>query len=627
MNSYLKKLLSIGAATVLTMSSLTSVTYAQTPSDVTIAQGAGDTITKNASFSSDVDPNLQISVDVVMKIQNKSELERYINNTVTPGNFLYRKYIDVTAFRTLFAPRPSQIALLTLYLNSFGIKSKIYSDNLIITATGTAAQINKAFGVELKNASYKGKSFHASKTQPKLPKNIADNILCVLGLSDYSSYASNIAKIPSSLKLKGNSSGPLALNPSDLIKHYDVSPLYEKGSNGANQNIGIVTLAEFNPTDAYSFWKQEGITTSQDRIKVTDVDGGSGTAGADETTLDVEQSGALAPGAGINVYVGPNSDPGFIDTFAKAINDNKCHQISVSWGLSESILEYLAATGEETNQYAEAFNQLYMQAAAQGISMFAAAGDAGAYDTTRNSTPSYELAVDNPADSPYITAAGGTTLPWQGTFSTGVTAKVEKERAWGWDYLYPVLDSFGFYKNGELGNYFVGGGGGFSKEFSTPNYQKGVSGVNSFSAIQQWIASNQQGPLLLNVTRNSNPTLITGKYSGRNVPDISMAADPFTGYNVYIDGQMTSIGGTSIVAPQLAGLCALINNHNNTQVGFWNPQIYKFAQHPNSPLNPLNDTGSDNDNIYYTGTKGTVYNQATGLGIPDVAKLAEHFGK
>lgn len=624
MNRSKLKMLAMSAALFITMSSFSTITYADTQNNVALAQGAADTVTSKASFFGDLDPSTNVTVDIVMKIQNHSSLESYIKSTVNTKSPNYRHYLSVDAFKKNFAPKASEINALTNYLASFGIKTTVYQNNLVITATGTVAQINKAFSVELEHASYKGKSFHATKKQPKLPKKVANNILCILGLSNYSSYSTETEKIPTGLK-PASATGALSLNPSDLIKHYNASSLYNNGANGRNQTIGIITLAEFNPSDAYSFWNLEGIKTNPNRIKVTDVDGGSGTDGADETTLDVEQSGALAPAANVNVYVGPNTDPGFVDAFANAITENKCHQISVSWGESESIVSYLASTGQETSQYAEAFNQLYMEAAAQGISMFAAAGDSGAYDSEKSA--SYELSVDEPADSPYITAAGGTTLPWQGTFKTGATSSVTKERAWGWDYLYPVLDSYGLYSSGKLDDYFTGGGGGFSKQFATPYYQEGISGVNTFTGVQQWVGSNPQGPLLLNVTRQTTPTTLTGTGSGRNVPDIAMDADPYTGYNIYIDGQMSSIGGTSIVAPQLAGICALINDNNKTQVGFWNPQIYKFAKSKNSPLNPLTDTGTSNDNIFYTGTKGTIYNQATGLGTPDITKLAASFGK
>lgn len=624
-----KNILSIVTAGALVLGMIPGFASADGASTQAIPQGTGEAILQNASYFGDLDPSTKITIDIVMKIQNKNELARYINETTSSTSHHFRQYLGVKQFKAKYAPNKGQINAITHYLRDFGIKSTVYPDQLIITAEGTVGQFNKAFDVDIKKAKFKGKSFHATKKQPKAPKNIAKNILAILGLSDYSNFSTNIVKRPVPLK-ESAPQGPLSLDPSDLIKHYNVQPLYDKGAKGQGQTIGIVTLAEFNPEDAYEFWKQEGIKTKPNRIKVHDVDGGSGWDGYDETTLDVEQSGALAPEAGIDVYVGPNTDAGFVDAFAKAINDNKAQQISVSWGLSETAIIDSVNQKVESPEYAEVFNQLYMQAAAQGISMFAAAGDAGSYDATR-SPGSYQLSVDNPADSPYITAAGGTTLPWQTTTSTGVKVSVNQERAWGWDYLYNFFDSLGFNNpDGWARYYFSGGGGGFSTLFDTPDYQKGVSGINTYTAVKQWAPSDD----FLTVSRIA-PTIVKGKGSGRNLPDLSMDADPYTGYNVYVsdpgdpgsNGEWAAYGGTSFVAPQLNGLSALINSANHTKIGFWNPQIYRFAKQKSSPFTPLNASGADNDNLFYTGTEGTIYNQATGLGVPNVAALAEHFGK
>jgi kumamolisin len=86
--------------------------------------------------------------------------------------------------------------------------------------------------------------------------------------------------------------GPL---PQDLVSHYDVQPLYDKGATGAGQTIGIVTLADFNEQDAYDFLNQMGINVKPSRITKVNVDGGSDWNSYDETSLEVEQSGALAP--------------------------------------------------------------------------------------------------------------------------------------------------------------------------------------------------------------------------------------------------------------------------------------------------------------------------------------------
>lgn len=622
-------MLSVVAAGTLLLGAAPSLASAHTSKVQSIPQGTGSAVLQNANYFGDLDPNTKMTVDIIMKLHNKKALQHYINETVTPGAHKYRKYLNTHQFKAKYGAHPNEVKAVTHYLRKFGISSKVYDNNLVITATGTVDQFNKAFSVDIKKAKFNGKRFHATKKQPKAPQEVADHILAILGLSDYSDFKSLAVKRPVSIKQKGHSpKGPLSLEPKDLIKHYNVQPLYDKGAKGQGQTIGIVTLADFNPEDAYSFWKKEGIKVKPNRIKVTDVDGGSDWNGYDETTLDVEQSGALAPMSNINVYVGPNTDPGFVDAYAKAINDNKAKQISVSWGLSETAIIDSVKQKVESPEYAEVFNQLYMQAAAQGISMFAAAGDAAAYDATR--TPgTFQLSVDNPADSPYVTAAGGTTLPWHTTTNTGVKVSVDKERAWGWDYLYKYFDSLGYNNpEGWAKKYFSGGGGGFSTFFATPDYQKGVPGVNSYTAVKQWEPSSDYTSV-----NRVTPKIVKGTGKGRNMPDVSMNADPYSGYKVYVsdpgkpgsNSKWAVYGGTSFVSPQLNGLTALINSAYHTQVGFWNPQIYQFAKEKDSPFKPLNTTGLTNDNLFYTGTKGTVYNQATGLGVPDVASLADHF--
>jgi kumamolisin len=617
-------------SSMMLLSAIPSVSHAQTTTSVKVQQ-AGNPL--NASVMGDLPGDTQVTVDLVFKIHNKGKLERFIQGSTTPGNKNYRKYLSVDDFRQQYGATDESIKQVTQYLKSFGISTSVYPNNLIVTAKGTADAFNKAFNVNLKKESYKGKVFHGTKDNPTLPASIGNELLCILGLSDYSGFTSHSVKQPVTDSSVPN--GPLNLNTKDLVNQYHVQPLYDKGASGAGQTIGIVTLADFNTDDAYTYWNKAGITVKKDRITKTNVDGGSGWDGYDETSLDVEQSGALAPQADIHVFVGPNTDSGFADAFATAINENKSQQISVSWGESETAVNYFSQLKEEAPQYAEVFNQLFMQAAAQGISMFAAAGDEGAYDAARQFGESSggpgatTLSVDTPADSPYITAAGGTTLPFHFHSSTyNVDITNSKERAWGWDYLFPYFDARGLNTpDNWTARYLAGGGGGFSKIYETPFYQQGVPGVNTYTAVKQWTENSDKS----SVTRDASPSIVTGTGNGRNLPDISMDADPYTGYQVYFsdaggpgqNARYATYGGTSFVAPQLAGLSALINSANGTQAGFWNPQLYRFAVGKQSPLHPLNDSSANNDNGFYTGTPGTVYNQATGLGTPDVAALAD----
>ncbi|ORN38926.1 hypothetical protein FAM23282_01963 [Lentilactobacillus parabuchneri] len=74
----------------------------------------------------------------------------------------------------------------------------------------------------------------------------------------------------------------------------------------------------------------------------------------------------------------------------------------------------------------------------------------------------------------------------------------------------------------------------------------------------------------------------------------------------------------------MAGANAVMNSGRDTPLGFWNPQIYKFATESDSPFNVLDDA-DNNNNLYYTGQPGKLYNQATGLGTINFDKLFSKF--
>jgi subtilase family serine protease len=79
------------------------------------------------------------------------------------------------------------------------------------------------------------------------------------------------------------------------------------------------------------------------------------------------------------------------------------------------------------------------------------------------------------------------------------------------------------------------------------------------------------------------------------------------------------------VAPQLNGSAAVIDSYVGHRVGFWNPSIYGFAEVGGSPFTTLQHAGTTNDNVFFTGTAGDVYNEATGLGTPNLTALAKLF--
>jgi subtilase family serine protease len=237
------------------------------------------------------------------------------------------------------------------------------------------------------------------------------------------------------------------------------------------------------------------------------------------------------------------------------------------------------------------------------------------------------LSVDDPAANPYITAGGGTTLPGTQIYeinATGqlVTVNIPHERVWSWDYLVPLCDDLG-YDPIDCGIFPVGGGGGVSVLFPVPGYQQGQSGLRTSEPKQSLVDETQSPPQTLYT--------LPARYAGRNLPDISFNADPNTGYLILYTsdqsgfGEIDFIGGTSFVAPQLAGVTALVDGVAGGRVGLLNFPLYELASWGAlySGRSPAARDITKGNNEYYKAAAG--YDQATGLGVLDVANFAALF--
>ncbi|MFC6180038.1 S53 family peptidase [Lactiplantibacillus daowaiensis] len=585
---------------------------------------------KSSSSKTKVSKSKTEVIDIVLKPRNSSALSKYSYATVNPKSASYHKYLTPAEFGKQYGQSTKTLNTIKAYLKKHNLSYKVYGGNLVIRATGKVSNINKAFGVTLVKVKVKGKTYQTHTQQAKVPSSFKGKINAVLGLSSYGKYKSNLTTAHSS---KGQLSVDQTTQPQKFANQYKLDKLYEQGLTGKGQRIAILSFANFHPADAAYYWKKEGIPGSQSNITRYNIDGGSSWTGYNETTLDVEQAGAVAPDAKLDVYLAPQTDTGMINALATIVAKNNASQLTTSWGQSEGTLLSAISQGAETSAYAKAFNTIFQQAAVQGISTFAATGDNGAYDSILDNAGSYrtDKTVDFPADSAYVTALGGTTLPFTSSYtlgSTKVKVDVKTERAWGSDYLYNRFDKsyYSSYQD-RMDDYFSGGGGGFSRlNKTTPAFQRTLigDGVNTFAAVNLWQLSNSS------LTRTSKTTYTTGTGTGRNVPDLAFNADPNTGYDLYLSSAKTVgkspkwyvSGGTSVVAPQVAAANAVMNSGLSSRIGYWNPQIYRLAKTSSSPFTPLTSK-TDNTNLYYTGQPGKRYNQATGLGTANFKTLFE----
>ncbi|RYE02123.1 MAG: peptidase S53, partial [Sphingobacteriaceae bacterium] len=274
---------------------------------------------------------------------------------------------------------------------------------------------------------------------------------------------------------------------------------FPTGVTGKGQCIGIIELGGgYKTADITNYFKSLGL--KKPTVKAVLVDGGknaptTANSADGEVLLDIEVAGAVAPEAKIVVYFAPNTDQGFLDAITTAVHDTTNKPSVISISWGSAELNW-------TQQALTNFNEAFKAAALLGVTICAAAGDNGSSDGVTDG----KVHVDFPSSSPYILACGGTRL------LTDANGKITSETVW-----HAASDS--------------ATGGGVSDFFPLPDYQ----------------------------TNANVPASLSTKFKGRGVPDVAGAADPSTGYKVLVDGQQFVIGGTSAVAPLMAGLIALIN--------------------------------------------------------------------
>ena len=580
---------------------------------------------------------------VSLAVRNAAALDAFVAAVGNPASPSFRQFITPSQFAATYGQTPAAVAQVVSWLQAQGFTiDDVNANNLFVSVTGTNAQIAATFGAPVHAYSLQGATWQAPAGATAVPAAIAGIVADVAGLSDRVVYRPHHSLVPNTGALAGDvpslataapaaaggapASGPGSYTVLDFAQKYNVNPLYAKGLTGAGKTIGIATLASYSQADAYAYWSALGLNVSQTRITDVKVGKGAsagygpGTEGAGETTLDVEQSGGIAPGANIRVFVAPNTSSGFLQAFSNPITENKVDVLSISWGGIE--IAYSA-------QQLAAFDTVFKQAAAQGIPIIAASADSGAFDVNANYPMpdcTSMLTVDFPAASPLVLAAGGTTLPNVTMHAHGAVT-VAAERAWGWDYMHDYITAnFGAaYGTGlYYSSYFgVGAGGGVSVKYALPAWQSGLAGVQKSAPGQALLCSatalgQPAGPDLLVGT-------LPGNFVGRNVPDVALDADPYSGYSEYFNKAWTvGGGGTSFVAPQLNGILTLITQGLPGRIGQINPQLYAAFKAKGYAADSPFKAIVAGDNEYWKSVNS--YNPATGLGSLDVSALATALG-
>jgi kumamolisin len=377
--------------------------------------------TSNSKLLAHATTNQTISLAVGLNLRNQAGLASYLQQITTPHSPLYHHYLNAATFAALYAPLPSSEAAVIDYLRSQGFTiTATYPNRLLVDARGTVRQAEQAFQVQINNyQGQTGQHFFANAGAPSLPSSLAPFVASVAGLDNLVKYSrspiansqlhpalsrSNASSNALACPQPGAATIPTSYTPSQIATAYDFTKLYNNGSLGEGQTVGLLELDGYSSNDIALYTSCFGGKNTQ--IQTIPIDGynGAARANAAEVELDMEMVLGLAPRlASLRVYEASISSlSAYNDAWARIVND-ATPVVSTSWVFCEEG----AGVANEIQQE----NIFFQAAAAQGQTILAASGDLGAtgcYDpqTGANTNP----AVDDPASQPYVTCVGGTTL-------------------------------------------------------------------------------------------------------------------------------------------------------------------------------------------------------------------------
>ncbi|MET3567182.1 subtilase family serine protease [Leifsonia sp. 563] len=547
-----------------------------------------------------------VDLRVYLPWQNASAAAQTALAVSTPGSSSYRKFLTPQAFRQQFAPSQSSVVAVQQFLRGAGFTIvDTPSNNRYVSAEGTVAQAQNAFGVTLGEYSAYGTTLRAPESAVTVPASLAGIVESVAGLDQGASliqptstdgngngnspkqnhgapsvgfragqpcslwYGEKTVAMPNA-PAYGTSTKPIApcgYTPAQVRGLYGLDQV---AANGSGQTVAFVG-ANASPTLVQDVTKYSSLHNLP-APKITQLVAPGVYKHPDtpqqvpgdyygEETLDAEAIHTTAPGADLLYVASANARQDFDASVNHIVDKHLASILSISYGFA----------GEAVPQgFVNSLNNTFIEAAATGVGVFVSSGDSGD-EVGSFGTPT----VDFYADSPWVTAVGGSSAsvvptaapsglsysaiddPASPLNNTGWKRSFEVGWETGLDAVNPTatdhMSGAPYELDGTLasplpGTFNGGGGGGVSRLFAQPAYQAAA----------------------------------VGAAAGRLVPDISALADPNTGLLVgqtqtfsngtYYDEYR--IGGTSVAAPLTAGIAAVANQVAGAPLGFLNPRIY-----------------------------------------------------
>jgi hypothetical protein len=558
---------------------------------------------------------------MLLVLQRSSEqqaaLQKLMREQLSRDSSSFHKWLTPQQFGQQFGPADADLEVVKSWLAAHGFRDiKPAAGGTAIEFSGTVGQVRGAFQTEIHRFLVDGEAHQANVSDPQIPAALAPIVVGIASLNNFPSksmrheagaftWTREGGVVP---QFTGASGQFYALGPADFAKIYNVP----SSLNGAGSKIAIVGVSDINVQDVNDFRTLFGLPANVPNIihngPSPGVNGAEG-----EADLDVEWSGAVASGAQIDYVVSEGTltaDPIVLSSLY-VIDNNSDDILSVSFGSCEQSL----GTGGNA-----LLQQLWEQAAAQGITVTVSAGDAGSAgcdDFHTQASATAGLAVSGFASTPFNVAVGGTDFDDSGrqsSFWSTTNAPSTRESALGYIPETTWNDSCAA--------------------------AAAASNLNTVCANANGIAAGSGGPSGKNAgafagyTKPSFQSGVTPADGARDIPDISLfASSGAVSKSFYVVCQSDQIqtgsppscapgttgsfsflgvGGTSASAPSFAGILALVEQSERSRVpgstgrqGNANFVLYKVAATTgnfcNSTTQPLSPPTSC---VFYDITKG-----------------------
>jgi large repetitive protein len=534
-----------------------------------------------------VEANLEMSRMILVLTAGEeadTHIRTFLDSQYTSDSPNYHRWLTPDNFGETFGPSPEDVLLIKTWLEQQGFTvSSVARSGLWMEFSGTASQVENAFQTQMHQYVLRGVTQIANATDVSIPTALAPVVRGVLSLNDFFksvrpprpliSLRTQTEGVTSPDVDLSNSNGVFhALGPGDFAAIFNLKPLYKDNENGSGITIAIVAASNIRISDVQTFRTIFSLPANNPIVILNGPDPGfiynSTNNDAQEATLDAEWSGAVAPNATIDLVASASTTTSDgVDLSAAYIVDNNLADI-----LSESFESCEVPGGSPEDSF---YQNLWQQAAAQGISVFVSAGDGGAagcQNFRQTSGPAQgPVAVNGYASPPFATAVGGTEFDENGNDSVfwGPNSGPQFTSALGYipemvwnESCDPTIVTT--CSNNEYS--LLAGGGGASMLYPKPSWQS------------------------LNVTGMPNDFK-------RDLPDLSLPAAAHDGYIVCFSGETDStcifeggsngtitsfsspgiFHGTSASSPSFAGVMAIVDQKAGRRQGLANYVLYQLA--------------------------------------------------